>query len=242
MNKKNICILCIKANKETFLFAETLYDEYNVYICIDDNECELPIYDETKINIIRFYDNESEEHYFKGSVVYAEDRACSRDKALYYFCKINTNYEYVWFLEEDVFIPHKNTLSYIDNLYETEDLLTSEHIIKKSNDDNSPYWQHWWRNEKKIVFPWAHSMICAVRVSNTLMNCILEFVNNNQYLLFDELLFNTIALHNNLCVGTPIELSNIVFSFVDIIPDNINEHYLYHPIKNLKKQEELRIN
>jgi hypothetical protein len=34
---------------------------------------------------------------------------------------------------------------------------------------------------------------------------------------------------------------NIVFSFDDIIPNNINEHYLYHPIKNLKKQEELRL-
>jgi hypothetical protein len=73
------------------------------------------------------------------------------------------------------------------------------------------------------------------------MKCILEFVNDKKYLLFDELLFNTIALQNNLDIVTPIELSNIVFSFRDIIPNNINKNYLYHPIKNLKTQEELRI-
>jgi hypothetical protein len=241
MSKKNICILCLNANKETFAFAETLNNIYDVYICIDNNDSVLPKYDETKIKIIRFYNNEPEEHYFKGSVVYTEDRACSRDKALYYFCKINTSYKYIWFLEEDVFIPHKDTITNIDNLYKTEDLLSSEHIIKISNNDNSPYWQHWWRNTNKINFPWAHSMICAVRVSNKLMKCILKFVNNKKYLLFDELLFNTIAIQNNLHVVTPIELSNIVFSFHDIIPNNINKNYLYHPIKNLKKQEELRL-
>ena len=160
---------------------------------------------------------------------------------MYYFCKINTNYEYIWFLEEDVFIPNKDTIPKIDKLYKLEDLLSCENVIKKSRNDNSPFWQHWGRNEKKIDFPWAHSMISAIRVSKKLMECILEFVNNKKYLLFDELLFNTIALQNNLLVVTPIELSNIVFSFHDIIPDNINENYLYHPIKNLKKHEELRL-
>jgi hypothetical protein len=241
MNKnKIICILCKNANQETFSFAETLNEEYTIYICIDNNDSVLPKYNETKIKIIRFYNNEPEKNYFMGCVDYCKNRACSRDKALYYFCKININYEYIWFLEDDVFIPNQNTINYIDNLYEKEDLLSSENIIKISRNDSSLDWQHWDKNNNKIDFPWAHSMICAVRVSNKLMKCILEFVNDKKYLLFDELLFNTIALQNNLFVMTPIELSNIVFSFHDIIPDNINESYLYHPIKNLKKHEELR--
>lgn len=241
MSKKIICILCLNANKETFAFAEKLNNIYDVYICIDNNDSMLPKYDETKIKIIRFYNNEPDDNYFKGSVEYAKNRACSRDKALYYFCKIDTNYEYIWFLEEDVFIPHKDTITNIDNIYKTEDLLSRENIIKISRNDLSSYWQHWDKNNNKIDFPWAHSMICAIRVSKKLMECILEFVNNKKYLLFDELLFNTIALQNNLHVVTPIEFSNIVFSFHDIIPDNINENYLYHPIKNLKKHKELRL-
>jgi hypothetical protein len=244
MSKKAICILSVNANNETFSFAETLKnDSYDIYICIDNNNSILPDFDTSKITIIRFYDNECENNYFTGSVVYTHDRACSRDKALYYFCSINNNYDYIWFLEEDVFIPTKNTIQRIDNIYinTNADILSAFNDIKLSYDDpNCAYWQHWWRNENKIKYPWAHSMISAIRVSKKMLECISNFVKINKYLLFDELLFNTIAIQNNLIIETPSELSNIVFSFNDIIPTTINSNFLYHPIKNLLKQNELR--
>jgi hypothetical protein len=244
MSKKAICILSVNANNDTFSFAETLKnDSYDIYICIDDNNSKLPDFDKSKINVIRFYDNECEDNYFYGSVVYTQDRACSRDKSLYYFCKINTDYDYIWFLEEDVFIPTKNTIQRIDNIYinTNADILSAFNDIKLSHDDpNCVYWQHWWRNENKIKYPWAHSMISAIRVSKKMLECISTFVKINKLLLFDELLFNTIAIQNNLIIETPCELSNIVFSFNDIIPNIVNSDFLYHPIKNLLKQNELR--
>ena len=239
--KNAICILAVNANLTTFQFAELLKNHnYDIYICIDNNDCILPYYDKTKIQIVRIYNDESEKNYFFGSVVYTQNRACSRDKALYYFCKINNNYEYIWFLEEDVFIPNENTIQRIDETYKNYDLLTQNNEIKLSHHDNRFYWQHWWRNENKIEYPWAHSMICAVRVSKKLLKCILDFVTLNKYLLFDELLFNTIALQNNLIIGTPIELSNVVFSFNDIIPNIVNPTFLYHPIKDLNAQKKIR--
>jgi len=243
-NKNAICILSTNSNIETFTFAETLKNEnYDVFICIDKNNGTISDFDISKIQIINCDEKECKDNHFFGSVVYCIDRACSRDKALYYFCKINKKYDYIWFLEEDVFIPNKETIIKIDEKYKNSDLLSSFNDIKKSeNDNNCIYWQHWYRNENKIAYPWAHSMISAVRVSKNLLKCISEFVKINRCLLFDELLFNTIELQNNLIIDNPIELSNIIFSFDDIIPDNINPDFLYHPIKNLKKQIELRNN
>lgn len=242
MVKKAICFLCKEANKVIFSFAEQLKnDNYDIFICIDDNTCIIPKYNVKNITVIQFHDNECERNGFMGSVIYALDRACSRDKALYYFCKKNIKYDYVWFLEDDVFIPNKDTIKNLDNIYTTGDLISANNYIKLHKDDNTNYWQHWFRNDNKIKFPWAHSMICAIRVSKELLHFILDFATSNKRLLFDELLFNTIALQNNLNIINPQELSNIIFSFEDIdIAKNINPLYLYHPVKQFTKHEQFR--
>jgi hypothetical protein len=241
MNKKAICILSKCANNIIFSFAEKLKnDKYDIFICIDDNDCKIPEYNVEKITVIQIYNNESEKDGFTGSVVYTLDRACSRDKALYYFCIKNTKYDYIWFLEDDVFIPTIHTISNLDDKYLEGDLLSSFNEIKLSENDNRHHWQHWFRNKNKIIFPWAHSMISAIRVSKVLLQFILKFVKVNKFLLFDELLFNTIALQNNLHIINPIELSNIIFSFRDLELKEINPLYLYHPIKNCSTHEKLR--
>lgn len=246
MQKYAVCFLSVDIKKELLEFAETLIDSnYDVFICLDNNEIDTSIYNETKITFISINNEESKNNGFYGSVCYCSDRACSRDKSLYYFAKINkTIFDFIWFIEEDVFIPNKNTIKNIDLKYSNGnyDLLCSEiNQIKESNDDNLNYWQHWYRLENKIYFPWGHSMISAVRISNKLLNNIFEFANKNKFLLFDEGLFYTLALHNKLNIYNPIELSNVVFSFSDLEIDenNINRSYLYHPLKNLKKHEYL---
>jgi hypothetical protein len=246
MQKYAICFLTIDIKKELLEFAETLIDSnYDVFICLDNNEIDTSIYNETKITFISINNEEAKNNGFFGSVCYCLDRACSRDKALYYFAKINKSiYDFIWFIEEDVFIPNKNTIKNIDLKYSDNnyDLLCEMNEIKESHNDGSNYWQHWYRLENKIDFPWAHSMICAVRISNKLLNIISDFAVKNKFLLFDETLFNTLALQSNLNIYNPVELSNIVFSFSDIETtneNNINRSYLYHPLKNLKKHEYL---
>jgi hypothetical protein len=246
MQKYAICFLTININNELFEFAKTLKrDNYDIFICVDNNGIDISVYNDSNISIISVDNEESKSNGFFGSVCYCLDRACSRDKALYYFAKINNRiYDYIWFIEEDVFIPDKNTIRNIDLKYSDNnyDLLCEMNEIKESKNDNSIYWQHWYRLENKIDFPWAHSMICAVRISNILLDVISDFACKNKFLLFDETLFNTLALHNNLKIYNPIELSNVVFSFDDIDTtdeNNINRCYLYHPLKNLSKHEYL---
>ena len=55
--------------------------------------------------------------------------ATSREKALYYFYKNDINYDHIWFIEEDVFIPTIETIKNIDIKYPDNDLLVSGNKI-----------------------------------------------------------------------------------------------------------------
>jgi len=101
-------------------------------------------------------------------------------------------------------------------------------------------------------FPWLKGMTCAIRVSKNFLKCIDSFAIMHKTLIIDEILYPTISLHNNLLIVNPVELSSIVyntdFKTTDKITnylywryDDIRPDYLFHPIKNLKLQNELRI-
>ena len=94
-------------------------------------------------------------------------------------------------------------------------------------------------------------MTCAIRVSRKFLNCIDEFATKNKTLQIDEVLYLTLALHNNLSIINPEELRPIVyrqdFNNVDRISnfiywkyDDIKSNYLYHPIKNFNVQNDIR--
>jgi hypothetical protein len=156
------------------------------------------------------------------------------DKALYYFSTIS-KYSHVWFIEDDVFIPTNTTIYDIDSKYPNEDLLSERNEINRTG---QLYW--WWRHAQgKISLPWACSMVCAVRMSQTLLQKIKEYVDNHKTLLFIEFIFNTLALHNNLNVTTPIELREVIYTRSTPLTV-VNPSYLYHPFKDINEQCALR--
>ena len=95
--------------------------------------------------------------------------------------------------------------------------------------------------QKKYYFelPWYKSMVCAIRLSDTLMIKIKEYVKENKELCFLEFFFNTLAEKNNLKIENPDELSSILYrndwKFEDIKKTN-----LYHPIKKIDIQKNYR--
>jgi len=242
--RRAICFLTVHANPTTFRFAESFkqrHPRYDVFLCIDKPPFPMIPYNSEWVTIIQYNHQECESRGYMGTVVYCLDRACSRDKALYHFCcDMQTVYDHVWFLEEDVFVPTIDTLTLLDGQYPSDDLLSAFNETKLSDFDHRDYWQHWSRLTGRIDYPWAHSMISAVRVSNQLLGCIKQFANNKKHLLFDECLFNTLALQNNLIITCPPEMINIVFSFHDEIPKKVEPTHLYHPIKDLAIHEMLR--
>lgn len=234
-----ICILCVKPDKNNIVvdFLETLPDIYDLYILYDDNNITPP--KSNKITFIQIDNNKCKEAGFIHSTSYGKEknRSISWDKALYYF-SYNNKYKYYWLLEEDVFIPHSNTILNIDNKYKNFDLLSATHNINSKKLNN---W-HWHRIKKEInntiPLPWFCSMVCGIRISNTLLQIIKNYANKYNKLFFIETMFNTLAHHYNLSIKTPVELSTIVYR-KDWNPDN--KDYLYHPIKDLNKQKQKRL-
>ena len=233
-----ICFLTVSPSALFYDFCKKLKNNNtDIYICIDNNEYDIPNYD-NEINIIKLDETICKNSGYYGTVGFLRDRSCSRDKALYYFCKNNIDYDYIWFIEEDVFIPSINTIEDIDNKYPSGDLLVASNNIIYTQRTN---W-HWKLINTQICIPppYSSSMICAIRCSKKMLECIDNYVNKYNRLFHNEALFNTLALQNNLNIVTPDELSTIVYR-KNWRKQDIKKCNLYHPIKDIEKQYYYRI-
>ena len=236
MSNNLICFLTVNPSQQFYNFVKELPNPENIYICIDDNNYTIPNYD-NKIKIIKMNSKLCEKTGFFGTVLKFRKTAVSRDKALYYFCKNDIDFDNIWFIEEDVFVPTINTIKNIDQKYPNFDLLSASHkIINKKRTD----W-HWKiiNQQIKLKPPYSSSMICAIRCSKKLLEYIKNYVERYNSLFMDEALFNTIALQNRLKVNTIPELSTIHYR-KKWDCKLINRTNLYHPIKNTRKQSKIR--
>lgn len=158
----------------------------------------------------------------------------SWDIAMYRFTRSEMQiFDYVWFVEEDVFIPSIDTISGIDKKYPTEDLLTQANFRNDTNKD----WHYWKKISKKhYEKPWFSSMVCACRVSRKFLSLLRKFVKREKTLIFCEIIFTTLAYHEKLSIANPIELSSIVYRHDWTTPEEIAKlslNNLYHPMKDL---------
>jgi hypothetical protein len=152
------------------------------------------------------------------------------DKMLYYFCEQNIELDNLMIFEDDVFIPSVEVLSSFIKKYKAYDLVTSNNFLKT---DNVLDW-HWRNVIDKINPPYYYSMVGAFYISRNLLDCIKQYVEKNKTLFFTEVMFNTIAMQNNLKVKDAKELKSIVWQGkwdIDeflLLPNNF-----FHPLKNL---------
>ena len=237
MTKNIICFLTVRPCILSLQFYKKLKNENtDIYICIDDNNYNIPKINE--LEIIQINNTICERSGFKSTVQWMNNKSCSRDKALYYFCKNNISFQYLWLIEEDVFIPNINTIENLNKKYITGDLLTASNNIIYEKKINIWHWNHI-NSQIRLSPPYGSSMICACRVSKRLLNGINAYANKFKNLFMDEALFNTICLHFHLDIICPNELSSIVHRRKWSTQD-IQECNLYHPIKNIQKQYEIR--
>jgi hypothetical protein len=233
-----ICVLSVKPCIKVYNFFKEmkLQTNYEIFIVIDDNNYDIPDYDGF-IKIIKIDNKLCEEQGYKSTLLSLNNKACSRDKALYYFNNIYTEYDYIFFVEEDVFIPNIFTIKNINDKYITGDLLVGGHNIITEYKNN---W-HWSfiHTQMNLNLPYANSMICAIRCSKKMMNSIKEYAIKYNNLFMDEALFNTLAIHNNLEVKTIYELKDIVYC-KEWELNEISINHLYHPIKNIEQQYNYR--
>ena len=207
---------------------------YKVFIMVDDNSTKYP----SKINgvnILQIDDKKCISLGYKNASRTLKKNPVTWDKVFYYFSNVDTKFEHIWFIEEDVFIPRFNLILELDKQNPTEDLLCKQDIPEITDTEK---W-HWKIGKGKISKPWYRSLLCCHRQSNRLLQRIKDYCEEKNSLLFLEMMVNTLAHQNNYKVKPLPNLQTITwrqkFKIDDILQDN-----LYHPMKNLKQQKEYR--
>ena len=209
-------------------------DDYKIFVFVDDDNHNIH---DPDLEIIKINRNIPEREGFKSSVLYFDEKAVARDKALYYFSEIYKDYDYLWMIEEDVFIPTQETIKNIDLKYPNIDLLCQSDYVTKVVEYDW-LWLHL-NKQIKISPPYGRSMICAIRCSKELIFKIGEYAKKYKNLFLDEVLFNTICIQNDLKLQAIEELSTIVYRKF-WMPNRIKKENLYHPIKDINRQEKFR--
>ena len=133
-----IVFFCFRPPKEIFDFSKLLKNQmYDIFVSINDNNYIIPDYDETVINIIKLDENEVKNSGYFNSNNNMRYQVTSRDKAFYYFNRINhTDYKHIWFIEEDVFIPTTKTISNLDIKYPDGDYMANSYFIVDNDINN----------------------------------------------------------------------------------------------------------
>jgi hypothetical protein len=167
---------------------------------------------------------------FNGLKYIGETRMSAWDKAVYFFCVVVPQYEFVWILEDDVYVPSEKAFEEMNKLANTADLITSEHLVELNA--STKEW-HWPLIRLSLPTPWYHGMSCAVGLSRASLREVHLYAKRFGALPFLEALFNTVAAHANLAVLTPAALQTILY-MRDWTCGEIDAHPLnwFHPIKH----------
>jgi hypothetical protein len=233
-NTRNIiCLITFRPNKIWCDFLN-LFKNYIIFIIVDDNNFNLLnfINDYKNIKFIQIEDSKCKLNGFININFILNKLITGWEKALYYFAveyQYN-NYNFIWFIEDDVFFYNENTIIQIDKQYINDDLLSSNYEENSDGNKSILNW-HWSRINIEYDPPYYQGMMCIVRFSNNMLKCILNYAKKNKTLFFLEALFPTIAIKNNLKYSNPIEF--VIHYRYNFEKKDINKNNLYHPIKDL---------
>lgn len=264
MNQKALCIVSRYAGIEWVNFLSK-FKNYDVYIVVDDNSNDYSkIYSEfSNVKILQFEEKECEKYGFigalkgmmpgskgtlRGGPTENKRNAFAWDKAFYYFAKVNNSYEYVWFLEDDVFIYDETSLFKIDYQYSNQDLISGEFNQDFIEDDNLPYPNKWWWQtmyrlgnfKPEGIFYSCYAF--HIRLSKKFIKKIEDYADKYKTLFYHEAFLPIICIQNNLSFAYPDEFR---FSRPSLEIDKNTKKgilgsekcYFFHPIKDLKEHE-----
>jgi hypothetical protein len=241
MNSKAICLITFSPNELNLDFLSTFIN-YDIYVIIDDNlntYSELKTRYNNKINFIQIENINCANSGFKNtSSITLKKSVAGWDKALFYFaCNHAYNYDYVWFMEDDVYFYNENTLIDIDNKYDKTDLLCNSSFKEAKLNE----WL-WYRININFPTPYYCGMVCICRFSRNMLESIKDYTIQNKTLFFLEALFPTIAVKYNLTyISNPIEFITVTHrENFSLNYELLNKTNLYHPIKDVTDHIKIR--
>jgi hypothetical protein len=243
MEKKAICLIGYTPNEIWLHFLNKIDKNcgYDIFFLIDVDYVDYNAmygakYPNVKIVIISHAETE-ENYYINSSSRLGFPKIIAWDKALYYFCKLNCVYDYVWFFEDDAFFYNIDVISNIDKKYPNSDLLTKDYEINENGEHN--YW-FWYGIDFFIPPPYYNAMICVSRLSKKMLQKIDEYVAESKTLLFIEAMIPTLAKHHQLLYEHPDEINETLQWRYDWNITNMERDKVYHPIKNMDKHISIR--
>ena len=233
-----ICLITLFPNKIWCDFLN-LFSKYKIFIIVDDNTFDLYEFKNNYKNIhfIQIEDIKCDLTGYKDTSYTLNKLISGWDKALYYFGVENNNYNFIWFIEDDVFFYNEDTLLKIDNQYINSDLLSNKlDGINTEGDKNIWIWD---KIHIDCLPPWYNAMMCTARMSNRMIKCIHNHAKEKNTLYFLEALLPTIAINNKLKYHFPNEMYNIYYRHT-FNEEDINKNNLYHPVKDLNNHINFR--
>ena len=224
-SKVVIALLCVCPTDRVIEFAKNYAVTHPTYIICDDPSCETPSL--PNITFVKITDDECKRTGYNNANPAIIKRPSAWDKVILYFCENNTQPEYVWFVEEDVFVPRADIFKELDQRYPTTDLVTKQHV--KDTDD--PSFEFWYDGDGKMERPFYRSLVCATRVSRRLFDKVKELHDTKHTLCFIEIIFSTLAVKHNFSIEQAPELQSIIFRHT-WTEDTVNKNGLFHPVKD----------
>ncbi|CAF2817658.1 unnamed protein product [Rotaria sp. Silwood2] len=239
-----LCFLTERPSFETIEFAQELAQdaiEYDldVFIMIDDNNFNISTINIlSNVRLIQISNQECVHYGYQKTISLTSTwrEITSWDKTLLYFTLLNNNYTFVWLIENDVFIPSVQAFSSLHQLYSnTSDLIVPRNEINLLG--NTSTWL-WSMEVGKLILPWSCSMVNVVGLSRRMLIAIADYVHWLGEVPFHEFFFNTLAMHLNMTIVTPTELSTIVYqTFYSLEQIFKQPNNLWHPFKDLAKRK-----
>lgn len=220
-----ICLLCVCPTQRVLDFAKKYAETHPVYVVCDDPNCNVPVIPE--ITFVKLTDDVCRTTNYNNSNPAIPKRPSAWDKAIYYFCEKEIAPDYVWFIEEDVFVPREDLFKELDERYPTTDYIMKQHV--KDTDD--PSFEFWYDGDGKMERPFYRSLVCTTRVSRAMLNRVKELHDSIKTLVFIEIMFNTLAVKYGLTMEMPNELQSIIFRH-NWTEDTVNNDQFFHPVKD----------
>jgi hypothetical protein len=220
--KTCICLICHKVNSTWISFLEN-FNNYNVYVIVD-SPCEILFH--PKIKFIQIKNETCKKNGYTNLNLIIN--SCNGwDKAIYASHTILNEYDYIWFIEDDVFFYNEQALLEMDTRYASIDLLSNE--INEGTDLSSWHWS--WIKPINYELPYYYGMMCICRMSRKLLNEICNYITSNNEMFFLEAMFPTICKKNNLKSDCPDEFKNVEWR-KHFNKNDLKSNYFYHPLKN----------
>ena len=121
---------------------------------------------------------------FHGADIYWGDRPHGYAKLTYFFCRLAPKYNFVWLIEDDVYIPSMEAFVSMLRLSGYRDVVV-KHLFSR---EQSADLFHWTDADTHFSYPkpWFTSFVCVLGMSSTMLGKVDDYVSEFQKMGFVE--------------------------------------------------------